>query len=149
MQTLCRWVGALCPYGDLAGRVGLAAIFLYGGVGKLGGYLAGSLGTQGYMEIHGVPGALLPAVIALEIIGGVALIIGWQTRWCALALAGFTALAALLFHADFDHDMQQILFLKNAAIAGGLLVLCRAGAGPFSLDHRRQKNRAPGSSPCA
>ncbi len=130
MNAICKLVGAVCPYGELAGRIALAAIFLLAGISKIGGYD----GTVGYMESQGIPGFLLPLVIILEVGGGAALIIGWQTRWAALALAGFCVLAALLFHFDFGDTMQQASFMKNIAIAGGLLVLCRVGAGPFSLD---------------
>ena len=130
MNAICKFIGVACPYGELAGRVGLAAVFLLAGISKIGGYA----GTQGYMEINGVPGVLLPLVIILEIGGGLALIAGWKTRWFALALAGFCVLAALLFHLDFGDRLQQILFMKNLAIAGGLLILCHAGAGRFSID---------------
>lgn len=130
MNAICKFIGVVCPYGELAGRIGLAAIFLLAGIDKIGGYG----GTQGSMEAQGVPGILLPLVIILEVGGGAALIVGWKTRWFALALAGFTVLTALLFHFDFGNNLQQILFMKNLAIAGGLLVLCHAGAGRFSLD---------------
>jgi len=105
---------------NLGGRILLATIFLMAGISKLG---AGYAGTQGYMEAMGVPGGLLPLVIALEIGGAVALIIGFQVRWAALALAGFSVIAGLLFHANFADQMQSILFMKNLAIAGGLLAL--------------------------
>lgn len=131
MNAICKFLGAVCPYGELAGRIGLAAIFLLAGVGKIGGYA----GTQGYMESQGVPGMLLPLVIAVEIIAPLGLIIGWKTRWCAFALAGFTVLTVLFFHFDF----ADRALMKNLAIAGGLLVLCHAGAGPFSLDKIRRK----------
>lgn len=117
----------------LAGRILLAAIFLAAGIGKLG---AGYAGTQAYMASQGVPGALLPLVIALEIGGAVLLIAGWWTRFAALALAGFTLAAAALFHANFAEPMQQILFLKNVAIAGGFLMLVAHGAGAWSVDAR-------------
>lgn len=123
----------------LAGRILLASIFLAGGLGKLG---AGYAGTQAYMASQGVPGALLPLVIALEIGGAALLIAGWWTRLSALALAGFTLAAAALFHANFAEPMQQILFLKNVAIAGGFLVLVAQGAGAWSLDARFAKQGA-------
>ena len=132
MNAICKFIGAVCPYGELAGRVFLAAMFLVGGVGKIFGFA----GTQGYMEAHGVPGFLLLPVIVLEIGGALALIVGFKTREVALALAGFTVLTAVVFHADFSNNIQQILFMKNLAVAGGLLVLCHAGAGRFSLDKR-------------
>ncbi len=120
-------------YTNLAGRILLALIFLMAGLNKIGGYA----GTQGYMESHGVPGALLPLVILVEVGGALALIVGWQTRIAAWALAGFTLLAALLFHNDFGNQMQLIMFMKNLAITGGLLVVAANGAGAFSLDARR------------
>ena len=124
-------------FADLAGRVLIAALFLIAGVGKLGAYA----GTQGYMQSHGVPGALLPAVIALELGGGLLIVAGLWTRIAALALAGFTLLAALLFHANFADATQQIMFLKNLAIAGGFLMLAANGAGAWSVDARRSRAR--------
>ena len=118
---------------DLTGRSFLAAIFLISGLGKIGQYA----GTQGYMTSAGVPGQLLPLVIGLEVAGALAIIIGWQTRLAALALAGFSLLSALLFHANLQDQMQMILFLKNIAIAGGFLLLYVHGAGGWSLDVRR------------
>jgi putative oxidoreductase len=108
----------------------LAAIFLQSGYGKIGGYA----GTQGYMEKFRVSGQLLPLVIAVELIGGILLVVGWMTRWAALALAGFTLIAALYFHTDFADRMQIINFMKNLAITGGLLVLFGQGPGRWSLD---------------
>jgi putative oxidoreductase len=116
----------------LVGRILLAHIFLLSGITKISAYA----GTQGYMESVGVPGALLPLVILTEIGGALALITGWQTRWAAVALAGFSVVAALLFHTNFADQMQMIMFMKNWAMAGGLLVLAVAGAGELSLDHK-------------
>ena len=127
---------------NVAGRVLLALIFVLAGVGKLG---AGYAGTQGYMEAMGVPGMLLPLVILLEIGGGLALIIGWQTRWAAGALAAFTLVAAAIFHNNFADQIQMIMFLKNLAISGGLLLLVVYGAGGLSLDQHlagRRGNQA-------
>jgi len=118
---------------DLAGRIFIALLFLVAGIGKLG---AGYEGTQAYMEAMGVPGMLLPLVIALEIGGAILLIAGFRTRTTALALAAFTLLSALLFHVDFSDQMQQIMFLKNVAIAGGFLLLAARGAGGWSMDVR-------------
>lgn len=123
-------------YSDFAARNLLAAIFFMAGLSKIGAYAA----TQGYMESQGVPGALLPLVIGLEIIGPVLLVIGWQTRYVALTLAGFSVVAAFMFHLNFGDQMQAIMFMKNLAIAGGLLLLFTRGAGDFSLDAR--SNRA-------
>ena len=119
-------------YVNLAGRVLLAHIFLLAGINKITGYS----GTQGYMEAMGVPGMLLPLVILLEIGGALALIAGWQTRLAAYALALFSIVSALIFHSNLGDQMQMILFMKNWAMAGGLLVLAANGAGGFSLDNR-------------
>jgi putative oxidoreductase len=96
-------------------RLFLGHIFLLAGINKISQYA----GTQGYMESMGVPGALLPLVIALEIIGGLAIILGWQAKWSAIALAGFTVVSALIFHSNLADQMQMIMFMKNWAIAGG------------------------------
>ena len=119
--------------GELAGRVLLSAIFVLSGVTKITGYAA----TQGYMEAMGVPGALLPLVIATELGGGLLIALGWWTRLAALGLAGFTLLAAVLFHRDLGDQIQMIMFLKNLAIAGAFLILFARGAGRLSLDARR------------
>ncbi len=124
---------------DLTGRILLAAIFLISGVQKVGGYA----GTQAYMEGAGVPGALLPVVIALEVLGAIALIVGYRTRIVALLVAAFTLVAAFVFHRAPD-QMQQVLFLKNLAISGGLLILAARGAGLWSLDARAAALTAPG-----
>ncbi len=120
-------------YLPVVGRLMLAQIFLIAGIGKISAYA----GTQGYMEAMGVPGALLPLVILTEIGGGLALVLGWQTRWASLALAAFTLLAAFLFHLHLSDQMQSIMFMKNISIAGGLLVLAAFGAGACSLDKRK------------
>ena len=117
---------------ELAGRVLLGHIFLLAGINKISGYEA----TAGYMEAMGVPGMLLPLVIILEVVGGLALIVGFKTKWAAVALAGFTALAAVLFHADFSDQTQMILFMKNWAITGGLLLVYVYGAGELSIDRK-------------
>jgi putative oxidoreductase len=124
---------------ELAGRSFMAAIFLISGLGKLGQYA----GTESYMASAGVPGSLLPFVIALEVVGALAIIVGWRTRLTALALAGFSLAAALLFHANFQEQIQTIMFLKNIAIAGGFLQLFVHGAGPWSLDARRTSAQPP------
>ena len=124
---------------DLAGRMLIAGMFVMAGVSKIGTFA----GTQGYMASAGVPGALLPAVIALEVLGGIALILGYRTRIVAIALAGFTVVAAFLFHGAPD-QMQQTMFMKNLAIAGGLLILASRGAGSWSLDARNTRLSTPG-----
>ncbi len=120
---------------DLLGRVLLSAIFLMSGINKVGSYS----GTQAYMESQGVPGGLLPLVIALEIVAPLLIIVGWHTRIAALALAGFSVLAGLLFHLNVTDQVQMIMLMKNLAIAGGFLVLAAHGAGALSADRIRSK----------
>lgn len=122
----------LSEFSELAGRLLLAAIFLITGLGKIGAYAA----TAGYMESAGIPGELLPAVIAFEVLAAIALVVGWKTRLTALLLAGFTLLSGLVFHSNFADQIQMVMFLKNVAIAGGLLLLVANGAGALSLDRR-------------
>ena len=114
------------------GRVLLALMFVTSGVGKIFSYS----GTQGYMDAMGVPGMLLPAVIVLEALGGLAIMLGWQTRITAFLLAGFCIVSAILFHADFSDKMQMIMFMKNISIAGGFMLLVAHGAGAYSFDNR-------------
>ncbi len=123
----------LLPYANTIGRIFIAAIFIAAGLGKISAYAA----TQGYMESAGVPGELLPLVIVLEVVGGLAIMVGWQTRIVASALAAFTLLSAILFHSNLGDQMQFIMFMKNVAIAGGFLFLVANGGGAFSLDNRR------------
>ncbi|MCW8877429.1 MAG: DoxX family protein [Kangiellaceae bacterium] len=118
-------------YGNLVGRILISIIFLMAGASKIPGYEA----TQGYMEAMGVPGALLPIVIATEIVGALAIILGYKTRLAAFLLAGFSLVSALFFHLDFADQTQSILFMKNVAIAGGFLFLVANGAGYVSVDN--------------
>jgi putative oxidoreductase len=126
---------------DLAARVLISAMFLIEGFAKIGNYE----GVEGYMAAAGVPGFLLPLVIAAEILGAAAVIVGWQARLAALALAEFCILTTVLFHADFADFNQKIHFMKNIAIAGGFLFLVAKGPGPWSIDARRAaaRNSAP------
>ena len=123
---------ALANATELAGRVLLASLFLLSGLSKLGAYSA----TAAYMTSAGVPGALLPAVLATELLGALAVIVGWKTRIAATLLAGFSLLAAFLFHNNFADQIQMIMFLKNVSITGGFLLLVANGAGPLSIDRR-------------
>ena len=116
------------------GRILLSLIFVQAGVNKIVNYA----GTQGYMESAGVPGALLPLVIAVELLGGLAVILGWHARLASFLLAGFSLLSGLLFHANFADPVQTILFMKNVALAGGFLMIVSHGAGPFSVDNLRR-----------
>ncbi len=117
---------------QLTGRLLMSAIFIMAGANKLMAYD----GTAAYMQSAGLPGQLLPLVILLEIAGGLAVLLGWQLRISAALLAGFTIVAALLFHFDFGDQMQSILFMKNLAMAGGLLFLVAGETHSWSLDAR-------------
>ena len=117
---------------ELAGRSLLSVLFVLSGVGKIGACAT----TAAYMSSFGVPGALLPVVIATEVLGAIAIILGWQTRIAALLLAGYTLVAALIFHTNFADQIEMIMFLKNVSIAGGFLLLVANGAGPLSIDRR-------------
>jgi len=124
---------------DLVGRILISLIFLLSGLHKIGGYEA----TQGYMAAMGVPGALLPLVIALEVGGALAIILGYHTRLFAFLLAGFSVVSALLFHRALGDQVQFIMFMKNLAMAGGFLFLVARGAGDWSLDARRAYHSTP------
>jgi len=124
----------------LTGRILLGLLFLVSGFGKIAGFD----GTVGYISAQHLPLPALAAVltIVVEVGGGIALVTGLWTRQAALALAGFTLLTAFIFHAfwsapDAATTMQQIQFLKNLSIAGGLFVLAAFGPGRISLAARR------------
>jgi len=121
---------------ELIGRILLATIFLISGLGKISAYA----GTAGYMASMGVPGALLPLVIATEVLGGLAIVLGYRTRITAFLLAGFTMLAALIFHHNLGDQIQMIMFLKNVAITGAFLLLVVHGAGVWSLDRKNGRH---------
>jgi putative oxidoreductase len=124
------WSGTSAAAGLAAGRLLLAALFILEGWSKFRGYDA----AVAYMDRYGVPGVLLPAVIALELGAGLMLALGWRTRLAALALAGFCVVAAVLFHNQLSDRFQLLHFEKDLAVAGGLLVLAVAGAGRWSVD---------------
>lgn len=114
---------------SLVGRILLSAIFISSGINKISGYA----GTQSYMESHGLPGALLPLVIALEIGAGLAVLLGVFSRWAGLVLAGFCLATAAVFHLNFADQAQAINFMKNLAMAGGFLLLFANGSGRYAL----------------
>ncbi len=119
-------------YIELIARLSFAGVFLMSGIGKISSFT----GMQAYMSSQGIPGMLLPLVIALEIIAPIMIIIGWHTRLAAIALAIFTLATAFLFHFNFDDQIQSIMFMKNIMITGGLLLLYIHGAGKLSLEAR-------------
>lgn len=119
----------------LAARILMPILFITAGWGKITGYA----GTQQYMEAMGVPGALLPLTILLELGGGLAILFGFLTRTTALFTAGFTLLTAFLFHSNFADGVNQLMFMKNLTIAGGYLVLAVSGPGAFFIDRLLNK----------
>ncbi|MGV8805261.1 MAG: DoxX family protein [Polaromonas sp.] len=125
---------------SLIGRLLLALLFLPAGWGKLTGFA----GSVGYTASGGIPMPEVATALALavEIVGSLALIFGFGTRWAALALAFFTLVASFFFHkywavAPEQAMMQQLMFFKNMAIVGGLLTLAAWGGGAWSIDAKR------------
>ena len=123
----------------LVGRVLLALIFVTSGYGKL----AGLEGTAGYIASAGLPWptALAAAAGLFELLAGLALVVGFKARWAAFALGAFTLLASLLFHAYWaapadQQFVQQLMFMKNLAIAGGLFIVAALGADRLAFDAR-------------
>ncbi|WP_201544561.1 DoxX family protein [Psychrobacter immobilis] len=113
------------------GRLLLSMIFIFSGFTKITGYAA----TQGYMEAMGVPGMLLPLVIAVELLGGIAILLGFKARLVAILMAGFSIVSALLFHQFWIDESQMNPFMKNIAMAGGFLMIFAHGAGAYSIDN--------------
>lgn len=122
-------------YAVLLGRCLVGVFFLLAGIQKIGAYE----GFVGYMTSGGVPAFAGPIVVALEILAGAALIVGFQTRYAAWALAAFTFAAGFLYHLKPDDQIQMIMFMKNLAIGGLLLVLAEHGAGALSLEAKMKK----------
>lgn len=113
------------------GRLLLSMIFIFSGFTKITGYAA----TQGYMESMGVPGMLLPLVIAVELLGGIAILLGFKARLVAILMAGFSIVSALLFHQFWFDESQMNPFMKNIAMAGGFLMIFAHGPGAYSIDN--------------
>ena len=121
----------------LAGRILLAAIFILSGFGKITGFD----GTVGYIASKGLPLPQLGAIAAIvvEFGGGLALLAGFKARWAAAAMAVFSVAAGVIFHNFWALPaeqvmIQQIMFMKNLAMAGGLLFVVAYGPGPLSID---------------
>ena len=134
MKNINEFISNHSSFVAPAGRLLIASIFVMSGLNKVNNYS----NTAGWMEAMGVPGGLLPLVIALEVLGGLAIMIGWQTRITAVLFAGFCVMSAVIFHSNFSDQNQMIPFMKNISIAGGFLFLVVHGAGPFSVDNRRK-----------
>ena len=120
----------LTPGATLLARAFLSILFIVAGYGKL----QDVAGFTAYMNSGGVPAILAWPTIALELLGGLAILFGAFTRPVALALAGFSLLSALLFHFAPADQMQMTAFMKNLGLAGGFLLLAVHGAGGWSAD---------------
>ena len=122
---------------DILGRIFLSTIFLIEGVSKIFNYEE----TIQYMENFSVPGYLAIPAIILEILFPLLLIIGYQTKIAALVMMIFTIVVAIIFHTNFDDQMQFINFFKDIAIAGGFIIIFVNGAGKFSVDYKLKSNK--------
>ena len=127
-------------YVSLAGRILLALMFIPAGFGKL----TNIGGTAGYIASGGLPFPSVLAVLvgALELFGGLALVIGFKVRWVGLAMALFTLAASMLFHPfwsvpEAQQMVTKLLFMKNISVVGGMLLISALGAGALTLDERR------------
>lgn len=121
---------------QLLGRVMLALIFILAGIGKI----MDPAGTSAYMESMGVSSMLLWPSALLELLGGIAIAVGYRTSLAAVLLAIFSIAAGVLFHSDFSDKMQMVLFLKNIAMAGGLLLLAVSGTTAYSFDKKKKQS---------
>lgn len=132
MERLARWAQAV-------GRIAIGVMFVWSGAGKFGAIPD----TVGYMQAYGMPASPALAWVAalIEFVGGVMLIVGSKTRWAAAVLFVFTLVASVAFHAYWSAPAaeamaQQIHFMKNVAIMGGLLLLFSYGSGSFAVGRR-------------
>ena len=122
---------------DILGRIFLSTIFLIEVASKIFNYEE----TIQYMENFSVPGYLAIPAIILEILFPLLLIIGYQTKIAALVMMIFTIVVAIIFHTNFDDQMQFITFFKDIAIAGGFIIIFVNGAGKFSIDYKLRSNK--------
>jgi putative oxidoreductase len=116
----------------LISRVLLSAIFIWSGINKI----LDPTGTQQYMAAYGMPatGLLLVAAIAIELGGGLSVLLGYRSRLGAALLGLLLIPATLIFHTNFSDPTQQIMFMKNLAILGGLLTIYHFGSGQIAID---------------
>ena len=137
MKTACKWAQ---QYGPLIGRLLLSNIFIISGFKKITGFA----NTAGYMAAKmpsldpDVINVLLVLTIAIELGGGLMMLVGWQARWAATIILLWMIPVTYLFHAYWglppdQMQMQFIQFQKNMAIMGGLLFIIAYGSGSYSL----------------
>ncbi|MAF59528.1 MAG: DoxX family protein [Candidatus Pacebacteria bacterium] len=122
----------LLPWGPLVARIVVGGFFIMSGVAKITGFA----GIVAFAASAGLPAPALAIMIAIvvELLGGLSVLLGYKIQWGALALALFVVATAVLFHADFADQAQQTAFMKNLAIAGGLLYMARFGPGKMSIE---------------
>lgn len=118
----------------LPARILLSVLFIVSGFGKL----TGAAGFAGYLGSLGLPGGIALAYLvgALEFFGGLAILVGFQTRAVALVLAAFCVATGVVAHLGPD---QSTALMKNLGLAGGFLALASAGAGAYSVDARTRR----------
>ena len=140
MNSLCN---SIKHYGPLAARILIAQLFVIAGFGKFAAFAK----TTAFMANTGLPmpEALLVLTIALELGGGILLILGWQARWIAAAFFGFTLIATYIFHPFWAVEPQMVRgemnnFMKNLAIMGAMLYIMAYGPGPLSLGKDSRDN---------
>ncbi|NEP44831.1 MAG: DoxX family protein [Okeania sp. SIO2H7] len=116
----------------LVARIFLSAIFIRSGISKI----FSPESTQQYMESMSVPGWLLIPTIIVLLVGGVSVLVGYKARYGALLLIGFLIPTTLVFHTNFAERSEEIAFLKNLGLMGGLLMVAVFGAVSLSFDNR-------------
>ena len=119
---------------DLIGRIFISSVFLLSGYNKIFSFD----GTVNWMEGYGVPGFLLWPTIVLEIILPILIILGFKTKISATLLAFFSIATALIFHLDFDNQMQVIALLKNFGLAGGFIFIAVNGPKDWAIDKKKK-----------
>jgi len=130
-----RFFDKLAPLFNVTARLLMACIFIVSGWAKIEHYE----GAQRFVQSLGVPGAMLPLIILVELGGSLALVAGYQTRLAAFLLAGFSLVAGALVHLHPGDRENMIVFMDNLAMAGGLLLFVQYGGGALSLDRRLQR----------
>lgn len=141
---------AISRLAQVVGRIALGAIFVISALGKLTNWH----GTVGYAGTKGISEALLAIATALELLGGLSVILGFKARWGALALLIFLVPVTLVFHnfwavGPAEQQAQIVNFLKNVSIAGGVLIVLARGAGAYSIDEASARTTAPIAAPGA
>jgi putative oxidoreductase len=123
------------PAAVLAGRVLLSILFIIAGYSKL----TAISGTAGWFGSIGLPMPTATTVVVglVELLGGLAILVGFKTRIAAIVVAIFVLAATAVAHLDFSQAGNALMLQKNLAITGGLLLLAVLGAGPLSIDGRR------------